>query len=312
MLQRAMIGLLWLVCFVILCAAPPLGLALAVLHHLALAAVRGILELGAEAGLALGGLLLCWGALPGTRTAADTQPFDGFQGVWGMAGFGLSMLLGTLLMSGIGNYEMIVLLLRHSRRVLETGSPAYLLCIVFTGELSAALFLARYASRLGPAGIASPAGLAFAPAARRAYGEAMLGALGIILLAFALLHLFPPDLPKLENQPFARLFEGGGLSLLPALALATLLAPVLEEVSFRGFGFGGLAVKLGPLWAGVITTVVFTAVHAPEKMLYPPGFLGVALVAAINCWLRVRWGSIRPGILLHILCNTGLLAAGLA
>jgi membrane protease YdiL (CAAX protease family) len=51
------------------------------------------------------------------------------------------------------------------------------------------------------------------------------------------------------------------------------------------------------------------AVHAPEKIYYPAGFIDVGLMAAAAAWMRVKFGSIRPGILLHVLYNAGLLFA---
>ena len=91
------------------------------------------------------------------------------------------------------------------------------------------------------------------------------------------------------------------------------IAPPLEEFVFRGGVFAALATRYSPLTAGIVTTLIFVAVHAPEKIYYPPGFIDVGLMAAAAAWMRVKFGSIRPGILLHVLYNAGLLlAVGLA
>ena len=50
-------------------------------------------------------------------------------------------------------------------------------------------------------------------------------------------------------------------------------------------------------------------VHAPQKIYYPPGFLDVGLVAVAAVLLRLKYHSIRPGILLHILYNGGSMLA---
>ncbi|OYV33946.1 MAG: hypothetical protein B7Z81_10730, partial [Acidocella sp. 20-61-6] len=94
---------------------------------------------------------------------------------------------------------------------------------------------------------------------------------------------------------------------------AVFIAPPVEEYVFRGGIFSALASRVSPLWAGVITTLLFVAVHAPEKIHYPAGFIDVGLVGAAAAWMRVRFASIKPGVLLHVLYNAGLmLAAGLA
>ena len=106
-----------------------------------------------------------------------------------------------------------------------------------------------------------------------------------------------------------RLFQGGGWQLAGLLVLVVVVGPVVEELAFRGAAFAGFAQRFGPVGAGVITTLVFMAVHAAEKRYYLPGFIDVGLMAAAACWLRVKYGSIRPGILLHVLYNAGLLLA---
>ena len=139
----------------------------------------------------------------------------------------------------------------------------------------------------------------------RAYGIALAAAVGLLAIVTALTHVLPPDIDKLRALPMARLFEGSALSVLPLVILATIVAPVLEEIVFRGIAFAGLAARFGPGWAGVITTGIFMAAHAQVKIHYLPGFLDVGLMAAMAVWLRLKFHSIRPGILLHILYNTG-------
>jgi len=78
-------------------------------------------------------------------------------------------------------------------------------------------------------------------------------------------------------------------------------------VLFRGLAFAGIATRFGTGWAVILTTLIFTALHAPEKLLYLPGFADVAAVALISCWLRLRYRSIRPGIAMHFMYNFGML-----
>jgi membrane protease YdiL (CAAX protease family) len=138
-------------------------------------------------------------------------------------------------------------------------------------------------------------------------------ALIIVMIVMALFHFLPPDEARLEKLPDARLYDAPGWPAAGILLLVICLAPPLEEFVFRGGVFAALATRLSPLSAGIITTLVFVAVHAPEKIYYPPGFIDVGLMAAAAAWMRVKFGSIRPGILLHVLYNAGLLVAvGLA
>ncbi|HSC51955.1 MAG TPA: CPBP family intramembrane glutamic endopeptidase [Gaiellaceae bacterium] len=96
-------------------------------------------------------------------------------------------------------------------------------------------------------------------------------------------------------------------SKAPQFALNAIVvvvaAPIVEELTFRGLGFR-LLLPLGALVAVVGTAVAFAADHGlvegfPALLLFG---LGVALV-------RLRTGSIYPGMLLHACFNAFALAA---
>ena len=91
------------------------------------------------------------------------------------------------------------------------------------------------------------------------------------------------------------------LVVLAAYAVTIcLIAPVVEELFFRGFMFGALAKRLGPWWGMGITGVVFAVGHAPAPAisLVALGVFGVGL-----CLLYWRTQSIVPCMALHALNN---------
>jgi membrane protease YdiL (CAAX protease family) len=114
------------------------------------------------------------------------------------------------------------------------------------------------------------------------------------------------------NAPKEKLLEqlGSGESvvlLLLSAALTCALAPVCEELLFRGFIFPALRNWRGPRLAALITGVLFGAIHvgsAPAIDLVPLAVLGVAL-----CALYQSTGSIYPCFAVHSLNNS--LAFGL-
>ncbi len=94
--------------------------------------------------------------------------------------------------------------------------------------------------------------------------------------------------------------EGAWLLILSA-SLTCVLAPVCEELLFRGFFFRALSNWRGPWPAAVMTGIVFGGVHAgsaPVGDLIPLGFLGFCL-----CWLYRQTGSLYPGIVVHAANN---------
>jgi hypothetical protein len=94
-------------------------------------------------------------------------------------------------------------------------------------------------------------------------------------------------------------------ALIGAAIFVCVVAPIAEEVFFRGFVFGALrhlkitvaGRDLGVWVAAVVTGILFGAVHlssAPIQYLIPLGFLGFVL-----CLVRWRTGSLYPCIALH-------------
>lgn len=93
-----------------------------------------------------------------------------------------------------------------------------------------------------------------------------------------------------------------GTALLAGGAVLTcLIAPVCEEIIFRGFFFRALANWRGALPAALITGLVFGGVHAgsaPVADLLPLGVLGFLL-----CMLYRATGSLYLTISVHVLNN---------
>jgi membrane protease YdiL (CAAX protease family) len=94
--------------------------------------------------------------------------------------------------------------------------------------------------------------------------------------------------------------EDSTLVLAGYIVSICLIAPVVEELFFRGFMFGALAKRLGPWWGMAITGVVFALGHAPAPAisLIALGVFGVGL-----CLLYWRTQSIVPCMALHALNN---------
>lgn len=87
------------------------------------------------------------------------------------------------------------------------------------------------------------------------------------------------------------------------------LFPVVEEVLFRGFLFTGLSQSWGPSVAGLMTTMIFTAVHMPKVLEYWPALLAVLLLGSLTVLIRIRTESLVPGIALHSTYNGVLVTA---
>jgi CAAX protease family protein len=91
------------------------------------------------------------------------------------------------------------------------------------------------------------------------------------------------------------------LIAISAVLVIALLAPVTEELFFRGFVFAGLRSRWS-LWpSAVLVGLIFGLVHAPTGVtaVVPLAGLGIAL-----CWLYNRTGSLWPCVFAHVVNNS--------
>ncbi len=186
--------------------------------------------------------------------------------------------------------------------ITALGIGAYLIAAIWCAKY----ITDRVGTRLYDASIT---GIAWCRAEARFYAVAVVLALVIVALAGGLTLLFP----------FARYGDGHlgalrqmltpGWPRIASLILFVLIAPVAEEFIFRGGAFAAMATRHGVWLSGAIVTLCFVALHAPEKIHYPPGFIDISLLAIAALWLRLRSGSIKPAILLHMLYNGGVIGA---
>ncbi|MBX3420776.1 MAG: CPBP family intramembrane metalloprotease [Pirellulaceae bacterium] len=119
-----------------------------------------------------------------------------------------------------------------------------------------------------------------------------------------------PALDQSSLEMVNRLLASWQQLPLAALMIALGMIPgVCEEIFFRGFLFAGLRRSLNPLPTVLITAVIFGLFHlvlagavAPERLI-PSTLLGLVLG-----WVRWRSGSLLPGMVMHAVNNSCVLA----
>jgi membrane protease YdiL (CAAX protease family) len=168
--------------------------------------------------------------------------------------------------------------------------------------VSAAVLFARLAGRP----TAADFGLRRPPLKRAA---ALLAAVWIGFYVVSALWVLALGLNEHQELPDRLGADRGTLNLLAVVVLITVVAPLGEELFFRGYFFGALRNWRG-LWpAAIVTGFVFGGIHAgsaPVGFLVPLGFFGFGL-----CLLYHYSGSLYPCIVLHALNNAIALGAAL-
>jgi len=97
-----------------------------------------------------------------------------------------------------------------------------------------------------------------------------------------------------------RLFEGSRRHQLGMALVASAMAPLAEEIAFRGYLLSALRTRLPPRAAIAASAVLFASMH-----LDPVRFPAVLFLGLFLGWLAWRSGSIWPAVAAHAV-NNGL------
>ncbi len=142
-------------------------------------------------------------------------------------------------------------------------------------------------------------------ARRPSMRQVLLGAatgLALFLAASGIMSLTTLLVPRawVETFDVTHLFQGSAREQLAMALIASLLAPLAEEVAFRGYVLSALRTHLRPGAAIAASSVLFAAMHLDPVRLPAVLFLGAFLG-----WLAWRSGSLWPAVAAHAV-NNGL------
>lgn len=128
------------------------------------------------------------------------------------------------------------------------------------------------------------------------------------MLYFALLSITSALMPIDTSQEQDVGFEGAHSVVSLALTFVSLvvLPPLVEELVFRGYLFGGLRRAFSPIVTALIVSVLFAIPHSWQSTdgstLWNAAIDTFAL-SLVLCYLRERTGAIWAGIGVHALKN---------
>jgi hypothetical protein len=126
--------------------------------------------------------------------------------------------------------------------------------------------------------------------------------LGACVIIYFLLSPFIGPLPNTLLQvlrhasDMSRLSSAGFLAWSLIIIRACILAPLTEELLFRGLLFGWLRSYFGVIITIILTTLLFTGMHF-YPILYPIAIL----FGLISGWVRERTGSSFNFVIAHVL-----------
>jgi uncharacterized protein len=135
-----------------------------------------------------------------------------------------------------------------------------------------------------------------------AVGWAALGLLVFFVVSGVYAALVQPDVEQTTVQDLGG--DQGTVGLVVAGLMVIVVAPVVEEIFFRGFFYRALRTRLGILAAAAIDGLVFGIIHfqfdgAEGLLILPP----LMLLGFVYCLVYEKTGSLFPVIGLHAFNN---------
>ena len=182
--------------------------------------------------------------------------------------------------------------------VLYTWSAAILGAVELAVVLGIVLLIARDRPRDDYLGLRRPS----------SWGTALWLGLAVIIGVFVVSGVLSPFLhPGDEQGLIPKDWEPSRAAAFAAnFVVVALIAPVVEELTFRGLGYR-LLEPFGRWVAIVLVGLAFGLAHGLVEALPILAFFGVGLA-----YLRSRTGSVYPGLLVHATFNSLVLIVSVA
>lgn len=122
---------------------------------------------------------------------------------------------------------------------------------------------------------------------------AILGLIGALVGLSVLYVLIGASRPPIDVSAYSTALRWSSLLMSP------MVAGVVEEMAFRGYMQRHLE-RIGPTFAILATSAVFTLLHATQGLNYLLALgPGIFLASVVYGYLALKSGSILPGMMLH-------------
>ncbi|NQV77003.1 MAG: CPBP family intramembrane metalloprotease [Lutibacter sp.] len=122
---------------------------------------------------------------------------------------------------------------------------------------------------------------------------------GIIFSILIFMSTTGMKIPGFEQQEsIFEILNSSNASLFILGIMIVLIAPILEELFFRGFVLQSLVDKIGTKWGSVVTAGIFAIFH-----LEPQAFFPLFIIGLIINNIAIKHKSIIPTIAYHMMNN---------
>lgn len=211
--------------------------------------------------------------------------------IWVLAGFILAQVIGGLSLLGLRSIGVSFAGVNESTLQTVFSAIIYVLSLVIVVGIP--WWVKKYRTSLREVGLQTTptwTDILLAPAGFIAY----------VILSFILTSIASQfsfyDIDQIQDTGFAQLNQG--YEYLLAFLTLVVIAPIAEEILFRGYLLGKLR-KHVPIWAAIlVTSLLFGLVHFAWNV-----GVDVFALSIVLCLLRIGTGRLWPAVLLHMLKN---------
>lgn len=123
-------------------------------------------------------------------------------------------------------------------------------------------------------------------------------ALGLYVLGIVIFQIFGD-----QETALVRMLNSSTAARYSIVVMATLTAPLVEEVVYRGVLYPALQRRVGMLWGVVGVMMVFALIHVPQ---YLPSFGAITTIGILSLsltLLRAYTGRLLPCVVVHTIFN---------
>ncbi|HLL72822.1 MAG TPA: type II CAAX endopeptidase family protein [Pyrinomonadaceae bacterium] len=123
-------------------------------------------------------------------------------------------------------------------------------------------------------------------------------ALGLYVLGILIFKIFGD-----QETALVRLLNSSAAARYSIVVMATLTAPLVEEVVYRGVLYPALQRRVGMLWGVAGVMIIFALIHVPQ---YYPSFGAISTIGVLSLsltLLRAYSGRLLPCVVVHTIFN---------
>lgn len=126
---------------------------------------------------------------------------------------------------------------------------------------------------------------------------------GVVLVGFGLIAVAVSNLMPEQENDLIRILKSSRAAVYTVAIIATVTAPFVEEVVYRGVLYSAFQRAMGVPAAFLLVTLLFALVHVPQYWPSASTIILLTLLSLILTAIRVKTGNLLPCVIFHTLFN---------